>query len=360
MKLSFGNNQVVADVVLTNNGSSTLKGLSSVTIKGEIKNNGSLLTNFNGEVQATLFDYPTSITTKGTESAPFIYSQWSNILFNGKASVTNGTFQFDFIMPANVSSSVGKGKLSFYANPTSGEDALGYSSNFFIGGIEPSPPSDTSPPQIKLFMGDTTFIEGGLVSPNTKLIAHLTDNSGINTSSSNLAKGIKAILDGKNEFIINDYYTSDKDNYKSGWVIFPFDTLQKGKHTISFSASDTYNNTAANTINFVVSDGSQVQIEQFYNYPNPIETNTKFVFTHNRPGEDLQTFLTIYNLTGQEVLSQEYSIAESQYQVTLPEWNGEGAERTKLGHGLYLAKLLVRSLKDGSNNERIAKFIIMN
>jgi Peptidase family C25 len=360
MKLSFGNNQVVADAILTGSGSSTLKAQSTVTVTGEIKNNGSLVNSFNGEVQATLFDTPINSITKGTESAPLSYSQWSNILFNGKASVKNGSFQFDFIMPSNVSSAVGKGKLSLYANSSSSQDALGYSTNFFIGGIEPSPPADITPPQIKLFMGDTTFIAGGLVGPNTKLIAHLTDNSGINISSSNLAKNITAVLDNKTSFMINDYYISDKDNFKSGWIIFPLDTLKKGNHTISLSASDTYNNTATNTIDFVVSDGSQLQIEQFSNFPNPIEFNTQFQFTHNRPGEGLQAVITIYNLNGQVVLTQEFTIAESQYRVTLPEWNAEGAEGTKLGHGLYLAKLFIRSLQDGSNNERIAKFIVMN
>ncbi len=360
MKLAFGNNQIVTDVILTKTGSSTLKGLSSVTIKGQIKNSGNLVDNFTGEVQATLFDKPLSFTTNGTESSPFTYSQWSNILFKGKASVTNGTFQVDFVMPINVNAQVGKGKLSLYAHSTNGQNALGSSNNFLIGGTEPSPPADTTPPEIKLFMGDTTFAPGGLVGPNTKLIARLSDNSGINISSLNPSKSITATVDNGQAFIINDYYVSDKDNFKSGLVIYPLDTLKKGKHTLSLSASDTYNNSSTKTIDFVVSDGSQIQIEQFANFPNPVVSSTQFWFTHSRPGEDLQATVTIYDLAGQVVLSQDYEVTESQYQVTLPEWNGEAPEERKLGQGLYLAKLFVRSLLDGSNNERIAKFIILN
>jgi Peptidase family C25 len=361
MKLAFGNNQVVADEILTSTGSSTLKGLSSVTIKGQIKNNGYLVDHFVGEVQATLYDKPSIITTKGTENtAPFNYSQWSNILFKGKASVTNGVFQIDFIMPINVSSLVDKGKLSLYAHPSNGQDAIGSSSNFTIGGTEPSPPADTTLPEIKLFLGDTTFVPGGLVGPNTKLLARLADNSGINVSSLDPTKNIIATLDNRQTFIVNDYYVSDKDNFKKGWVIYPLDTLKKGKHTLSLSASDTYHNTATNSIDFVVSDGSQIQIEQFANFPNPIESGTQFWFAHSRPGEDLKVTITVYSLTGQVVLSQDYEVPESQYQVTLPEWNGEAPEGRKLSPGLYLAKLFVRSLLDGSNNERITKFIIMN
>ncbi|MFM9837202.1 MAG: type IX secretion system sortase PorU [Cyclobacteriaceae bacterium] len=360
MKLAFGNNQVAVDEILTSTGSSTLKGLSSVTIKGQIKSNGSLANSFTGEVQATLFDKPLSLTTKGTESSPFTYSQWSNLLFKGKSSITNGKFHIDFVMPTNVSSQIDKGKLSLYARSNSGQDALGASANFLIGGFEPAPPTDTTPPEIKLFLGDTTFAPGGLVGPNTKLIARLSDNSGINISLWNPTKNITATLDNKQSFIINDYYVSDKDNFKSGFVIYPLDTLKKGKHTLFLSASDTYNNSSSKNIDFTVSDGSQIQIEQFANFPNPVVSSTQFWFTHSRPGEDLQATITLYDIAGQVILSQDYEIAESQYQVALPEWNGEAPEERKLGNGLYLAKLFIRSMQDGSNNERIAKFIIMN
>ena len=360
MRLAFDNNQIVVDEILTSTGSDTLKGLSSVTIKGQIKNNGNLVSGFTGDIQATLFDKPVNMITKGTESAPLNYTQWSNVLFNGKASVTNGNFQINFVMPSNINLQVDKGKLSLYANTNDGKEAIGSSSNFFIGGIEPSPAIDNTPPEIKLFMGDTTFIPGGTVGPNTKLIVHLTDNSGINISSLDQTNNITATLDNKQNFILNDYYFSDKNNFKKGAITFPLDTLRKGKHVLSLTASDTYNNKNTKSIDFNVSEGSQLQIEQFANYPNPVITQTSFWFTHSRPGEDLQATILIYNLTGQIIHSQEYHIQESQYQVSLPNWNGEGVEGRKLGDGLYLAKLFVRSLLDGSNNERIAKFIIMN
>ncbi len=360
LKLAFGNNQIVADEILTSTGSATLKGLSSVTIKGQIKSNGNLLSSFTGDIQATLFDKPANLLTKGTESAPLNYTQWSNVLFNGKASITNGNFQINFVMPSNINSQVDKGKLSLYANTNDGKEAIGSSSNFFIGGMEPSPATDNTPPDIKLFMGDTTFNSGGTVGPNTKLVVHLFDNNGINISNLNQTNNITATLDNKQIFILNDYYVSDKDNFKKGAITYPLDTLRKGKHVLSLTASDTYNNRSTKSIDFVVSEGSQLQIEQFANYPNPVITHTRFWFTHSRPGEDLQATIMIYNLTGQIIHAQEYNIQESQYQVSLPDWNGEGVEGRKLGDGLYLAKLFVRSLLDGSNNERIAKFIIMN
>jgi hypothetical protein len=359
MKLAFSNNQISMDEIVTATGSSTLKGLSTVTMKGQIKNGVNKLDTFDGEVMATLFDKPTIVTTKGTESVPYNYSQWSNVLFNGKATVKSGTFQFNFTMPNTVSSQIDKGKLSLYAHSTT-QDSFGYASNILIGGTEPAPASDTSPPDIKLYLGDTTYVSGGTVGPNTQLVARLLDNSGINISSINPANNITALLDNKQSFIMNDYYVSDQDNYKKGIVTYPLDTLQKGNHLLALTASDTYGNKTTKSIQFTVSDGTQIHISEFFNFPNPIKESTQFRFTHSRPGEDLEATVVIYNSTGQAVHTIEYAITESQYQVTLPEWTGEGADGRILGHGLYLARLFVRSMTDGSNNGQITKLIMMN
>jgi len=55
-----------------------------------------------------------------------------------------------------------------------------------------------------------------------------------------------------------------------------------------------------------------------------------------------------------------FSVVESQYQVSLTEWDGSDARGTKLTEGIYLIKVLVRSVADGSKNEQFAKLIILN
>ncbi|MDZ7650664.1 MAG: hypothetical protein U5K54_27945 [Cytophagales bacterium] len=47
------------------------------------------------------------------------------------------------------------------------------------------------------------------------------------------------------------------DNYKTGSLTFPLDGLEKGKHTLTLSASDTYNNRAIGTVDFVVTEGDR-------------------------------------------------------------------------------------------------------
>lgn len=360
LQFFWGDAQVAIDEVKTASGSTTLKGLSNVTVKGQIKTGGNTATGFSGVVNVTLFDRPTTSITKGNENAPFSYSHWKNLLFNGTATVNNGIFQLHFIMPQNVPATTATGKLSVHAFATNGWEALGSANNFLIGGQEPAPSADTTPPNITLFMGDTTFVPSGLVAPNTRLVAQLSDDSGINTSSVNPDKNLVITLDGKYTFVVNDYYQAYRDDFKKGSLVFPIDTLRKGSHSLSLTASDTYNNTAIAALQFVVSDGSQLVINEVANYPNPVVNDTRFWFTHNRLGEDLNVRAVIYGLGGEVVFEEEYFVPESQYQVSLPVWNAQAPDGRKLGQGMYVVRLFVRSEQDGSNNDKSAKIILTN
>jgi hypothetical protein len=63
---------------------------------------------------------------------------------------------------------------------------------------------------------------------------------------------------------------------------------------------------------------------------------------------------------GKPVLTNTYQIGESTYKVDLPVWDGTTPDGNKLAGGLYLMKLTLRSLLDGTKNERIAKVILVN
>jgi len=364
----FGEVQdVVVKSVTTSNNGANLQPLAEITVSGEVQKNGTIASSFSGNVNVVLLDQPQNLTTlddpdenANPPSIPYQYFERSNKLFDGNAAVTNGAFQIKFTLTKNVSPIPSQGKFSFYSQSKQNENAFGYSTAFNVGGPAAPVTTDTTPPEINLFVGDTTFLSGGIAAPNTKLVAVLSDMSGINISSADPQRSITAVLDGTKTFIINNYYQALPDLPTKGIVTFPFDDLAKGKHTLALSASDVYNNTAQKEVTFVVSDGNGIEVNQLANYPNPVKSETKFWFTHNRPGEDLEATLVIYNLAGQIVLNQNYTIAESQYLVTLPEWAIDNAEGRKPGPGIYIARLFVRSLLDGSNNEKNAKFILTN
>jgi len=359
MHLALAENQIVYDEIKTATGSNELKGLSKVILNGHIEKETTTQTNFSGKLTLTLYDEEVFLVTKGDENPPFNYSERSNVLFRGEASVTQGFFQLQFVMPKNIPSEKITGKFSAFAT-SNVEFANGSNLNSLIGGLESDPASDNTPPSIRLFLGDTTFIPSGIVGPNTKIVALLEDESGINISGNPTGNEIIASLDNGPDFILNDCYSANLNTYKNGSVNYPLDGLEKGKHTLTLSASDTYNNKSTATVDFVVTDGVQIQIEEFSNYPNPFYESTTLEFTHTRPGEDLEAFLTIYDLAGKELLNQSFEVISSQYRVTLSDWDGKSSTGTKLGQGVYLGKLSVRSLLDGSKNDQFTKLIILN
>jgi hypothetical protein len=298
--------------------------------------------------------------TKGDENPPFNYTERKNALFRGHAELKEGNFQIEFIVPRNSPNTLAIGKISTFAVSKNGEYAGGASINNLAGTLEANAPADNAPPSIRLFMGDTTFVNGGTVGPNTKIVALLADESGINISAYPDGNSIIATLDQNASIVLNDYYEATINTYKKGSLSYPLDGLEKGKHTLTLTVSDTYNNISSARVDFMVTDGTELQIEEFTNYPNPFYESTILEFTHSRPGEDLEATMTIYDLTGKTILTQQYEIPASQYRVTLAEWDGKTADGTKLGRGLYLSKLSVRSLMDGSKNEQFTKLIIVN
>jgi hypothetical protein len=344
-------------------GSDTLKALSTVTAKGRIeKYDGTLLESFNGVAEGTLFDKQIEFETIGKNNPQFKYNEWDNALFRGQASVKNGTFEFTFVVPKNIAYQVGDGKFSFYAfDPLTGIDAKGVNTSVRIGGSEENVSDDNTPPEISLFMSDTTFVNGGITLADTYLIARLSDSNGINLSGYGIGNSIIAELDDDVEtYVLNDYYVSEPDTHTRGTIEFPILGLSPGKHTITLKAWDVYNNPARATIDFVVTDGENLVIESFGNYPNPFHQNTSLFFTHNRSGDDLKAQLFIYSLAGELIKSAEISIAESEYRINLMELNTLDESGKKLSPGLYLARLIVRSLSNGSKNEQVTKLIVLN
>lgn len=363
MTLALPLNTVKITSIKTANGSDTLKALSTVIVKGEVQDEtGSRITNFNGTLESTLFDKEVESTTIGKNDPPYTFKEWINALYRGSSSIKEGVFEFEFIIPKDLAYTVGKGKLSLYASDKEKQrDASGASSEFAIGGSESNPAVDQRSPTVQLFIGDTTFVNGGVASPNTTLVVKLEDASGINISNYGIGNTLIAVLDNEDQvFELSDYFESDTDDFTSGWVYFPLSGLTPGEHTITVKAWDTYNNPAQATIEFIVTDGEVLIIESLGNMPNPFENETRIFFTHNRSGDDLQAMLSIYSITGQEMRTYEFSIPESPYQVDLMEINGLNDFGKKLPGGVYLARLAVRSLTNGSKSERVTKLIVVN
>ena len=112
----------------------------------------------------------------------------------------------------------------------------------------------------------------------------------------------------------------------------------------------------------MVVDGSGIAISDFGNSPNPFysTSETNFHFTHTRAGEDLEATVIVYDFTGKPLSNIQYSITASDYLVDLGKWDGKSGDGIKIGPGIYIARLFVRSLADGSQDDGAFKLIILN
>ncbi|HRS53717.1 MAG TPA: type IX secretion system sortase PorU, partial [Bacteroidales bacterium] len=336
--------------VVTTQVPDTIKALSNVTINGYIADEYSnKITNFNGVININIFDKPSTVTTLGNDptSYPASFSIQKNIIYKGKASVNNGDFSFSFIVPKDISYKFGNGRISYYAEDNY-TDAAGYYENFIIGGANLNAFGDNEGPEIKLYINDTLFKDGGITDENPVLLAYIKDYSGINTVGNGIGHDIVAILDGNTEksYILNDYYEADIDTYKSGVIKFPFSNLTEGLHTIKLKVWDVYNNSSEAYIKFIVSSSSDIIITKIITYPNPFSESVSFVFEHNQPCCQLDINIEIYSIMGQLVKTINTSVETSGY-VTLPiTWNAISNDGKFVGPGFYIYKLTVKN-KEG-------------
>lgn len=362
MRFDTPKEDAVITSIQTSDGSDVLKALSKVTLMGEVRRNGNLSTTFNGTIDVEVFDRRSALVTKGDENTPFNYKMWDHSLFRGKASVVKGEFALEFVVPEGIPADIQEGKIVLYAyNVDHSREAEGTLQHLEVGGTAEDPVADVTGPTIELFMGDSTFVNGGFANSNTFLVGKLYDKSGINISGYG-DTAMKATLDGDKTFIVSDYFTASTDDFTTGWFSFPISDLEEGLHTIMLSATDTYGNVSVANVSFIVGENGKLIVEDLYAYPNPFsETNPATIeFKHNRAGEDLEVQVVIYDVLGQLADKREFIVSASKYKVTLFDWGGLSAGGTKMTNGLYLVKLVIRSVSDGAKNDKIARLILTN
>jgi hypothetical protein len=82
-----------------------------------------------------------------------------------ECSVTNGNFEFSFVVPRDIRIPLGNGKISFYSKRNQILlDKTGYNTDIKIGGINENAVADNTGPTVKLYMNDETFVNGGITN----------------------------------------------------------------------------------------------------------------------------------------------------------------------------------------------------
>jgi len=338
----------------------TIRAFSRVRISGHLEDtNHNLSGTFNGTIYPTVFDKKHQVITLANDGGdPFEFETQENILFKGKASVRNGYFYFDFMVPKDITYNFGNGKIGYYAQ-NSVLDANGYFNDFIIGGTNSSVLTDEEGPHISLYLNDDNFLDQSISNANPVIYAEINDFSGINTVGNGIGHDITGVLDNNisNPIILNDYFETEIDDFTRGKLTYPLSNLDEGWHSLKVKVWDVLNNSSEKTIEFKVIVNEDPVLANVYNYPNPATRVTWFRIEHNRPGEELQMIISIFDMVGRNVAVIRQSVYTTGFSTDPLEWDLKDENGNRLREGVYPYRIRITDIK-GKFAESYRKLVI--
>ncbi len=319
-----------------------------VSALGKVKINGSILssssgsakfTGYTGEGILTVYDSKQKMPI--TEFGPnYTVDIQGGVIYKGRVSIQNSTFQTEFVVPKDISYENRNGKIVIYYYNSS-NDGLGFSKKIIVGGTDTTTVDDKTGPSITIKFDNDESDGSFLVRPNSTLIVKLNDETGLNTTGSGVGRRLQGILnqDESNILDFTNYYVGDLNTGgKSGTIDYQFNDLTEGEYRIDVKAWDVFNNASTASAFFKVVSGEDLVIDYIYNYPNPFSANTTFLFYHNY-SEPVDVKVKIYTIAGRLIQQLEnYGVTERNVKIS---WDGRDKDNDLCGSGVYLYKLQV-------------------
>lgn len=324
----------------------TLKAFSLATLKGHISDkSNSLLSNFNGELWATIYDKPSDLKTLNNDKVvgELPYKLRNSVVYKGKVDVVNGKFTLRFVVPKDIAYNIGAGRIYLYAHNNI-TDAAGVR-DILVGSSIDNNSSDTEGPEVKPYMNAYTFNSGDVVNKKSTILARISDLSGINSTGNGIGRNITAIIDEgttiEQNFNLNNYFTYDKNSYSEGEARFPVEKLSIGKHTLKIKAWDIYNNLGFGTTTFEVVDDNSIVVSEHSAFPNPFWNGVNFNIKHNYAGQDLDAKLYIMNNLGSMVSETSSTLKNTSHVDSQLSWDGRTISRGEVAPGMYFYKVIL-------------------
>ena len=147
---------------------------------------------------------------------------------------------------------------------------------------------------------------------------------------------------------MNHYYEPDTNSYSSGTISYPFSDLATGFHSLLLRAWNVYDIPGEKEIYFWVAGQQAPSIQQVKNFPNPLRTDTKFVFSSSNITGSIHVEIYIYSFTGQLVRTIEKDVDESPGEVQVIPWDGTGENGMPLSNGIYPYRIVLQGSNESS------------
>lgn len=339
----------------------TLRALSTQHIEGYIADaTGDTVRDFNGEMSLTMWDKQQRLLTNDNDQTyennkvRTAYMDFPNILFKGNAIVENGLFEISFMVPKDIQYNYGNGRMALYAyNRENQEEAIGSREDFMVGGSSSFTIEDTKGPELRLYINNAAFKDGGKTHEYPHFYAHIEDENGINTVGSGIGHDLMMVVDDDplQTYTLNEYFTAERGSYQAGMVSYKLSEMAEGQHKIRFRAWDLLNNSNSATLHFEVVKGYNPQIFSVMTYPNPVNRHgtVHIVIEHDKPDMALETEVTVYDFSGRQIWTHKQSGTQD------VEWQ-VGNMNTECG--VYFYNVVIRTT-DGNYARKTGKIIVI-
>lgn len=220
---------------------------------------------FNGPVIATLYDCEQSVLSHGYGDGgeEYAYLDRPNKLAVKVDTVKNGDFSFKVTVPSEILATFDNyspSLINLYAYDNSqtssvkfnggSREAMGSNSQFYIYGYDDTVVADTIGPNIEMMvLNGEEFKDGDLVNESPLLMARVSDESGINLSSSGIGHAITLTIDDKTTIDdLSAYFSpinTDNENGSAGNINYQLSDLDPGAHTLKLKVWDVFNNSSS-------------------------------------------------------------------------------------------------------------------
>ena len=322
-----------------------------------IDETGNLMTDYNGTVEITVFDKPQSLQTLANDPRSFTksYRTQQNIIYQGRASVSNGKITSTWTTPVDIDYEIGPAKISYYASSTSLPDAIGFDNSLFVGGEAVAPITDDLPPVIDVFMNNRSWTSSEVVPTINTVIVDLSDDYGLNLSTVAIGHEISAVLDGDTRSIriLSSLFEGDLADPLSGTIMFDLEELEPGEHTLEIIAFDVANNVSREEITFTVVEDFERSINSIDVRPTIIENRAEILVSTDLPDETVTMKMEVFDSSGRRV---------SSYSTTERSINGLISSEIVLSDhisGIYVLYFTINSPSQGDQVISKAKKVVL-
>ncbi len=339
----------------------TLNAGSTARISGHIARSGAMAADYSGVVTATVRDAEETITCQLNDTSSdgadvaFTYTDRTKTLYQGSDSISQGRFHMTFAVPKDISYTDGNGLMTLYAaDHNTLETAHGQTDSFVLSasGIVSN---DSIGPSIYCYLNTRAFTNGDQVNATPYFRAELYDESGINASGSSIGHDLELVIDGElaQTYNLNDYFTFDFGDYRSGAVGYTIPKMSVGQHRLLFRAWDVLNNSSTAQLTFEVVDNLSAGDISVICTKNPAVRSTSFIVSHGISGSEAKVVMDVFDFAGRQLYKRTVSSATTDGTSTI-DWDLRLSGGGLLQTGVYLCRFQVN---DGAS--KTVKLIVL-